>query len=1123
MSLFRSSLLLGGMLVASSTPLFAATISIDPAQPASELSPYLTGACIEDVNHEIYGGLYSQMIFGESFQEPATPLPLVDFTSYGGNWTVQSGQLVVGAGSGPKLIYAPITVTNGETSVDVKFSSDTGGNAGFIVRVTDPAAGADAFVGYEISLAPAGYLVLGRHRQNWEPISQTACSVPLNQWITLRVTMSGSQLEVFVNGSSVVRYADTVHPLAYGSIGLRTWQEDARFRNFSITTNGVSQNIAFTLATNVFGAGVSGMWRPFQGGTATGTFGAELINVFVGSQSQRLTFTGGTGQVGMENEGLNRWGMYFVGGQPYEGVLWARAEVPTQLFVSLESSDGSIILAEQSIQVPANSWQRLAFTLTPAATNYDGRFAIKLKQPGSVVVGYAFLQPGDWGRFAGLPVRKDIANGLVNQGVTVLRYGGSMVNAAQYRWKNMVGPRDQRPPYAGTWYPYSSDGWGIFDFLNFCEAAGILGIPDLNVNESAQDMADFIDYVNGSTNTIWGAKRAADGHPKPYGLQHIELGNEERVDSNYLQKFQSLAQTIWAKDTNIILVVGDFVYSQVITNPFSFSGGASGITTLAPHQSILQLARQYGAEVWFDTHVWTDGPLPDSSLQGTLSYADALDQLAQGAKHKPVVFELNAGNYRQRRALANAVAINALERDGRFPVVTSANCLQPDGQNDNGWDQGLLFLNSSNVWLQPPGYVTRMFANHHQRFSVQSSAAGAALDVAAERSEDSSILVLRVVNGNSASVPVAIQLGAFVPDSPLAAVEQLSADLDAGNSAANPFQVVPALYNWSHGYSNGAVQFNFAANSVTIMQFHGSVKLPQPPNLVHRWSFNGASSLTQLADSVGNVTNGWLHGAAHLDGNGSLILPGSSHNDYAELPRYLLNNYTAVTFEFWVSFGTNPQWGRLLDFGDTNASGSGCYCVDFTPHSGFSPNGINFEASGTDPGSSAIQNVTATPVLDNLGKIHLVLVWDSVGQYLAVYTNGVVMARKDQVTLPISAIRNVHSYLGKSSYANDSCGVATIDEFRIYDSAMTQGQIAASFTAGPDVYLFPGLSISKSGNGSVISWPGFIGGSVQSSPSLGSDASWTTPPQLASPVLSNGLYQLTVPTSNPANFFRLVQ
>ena len=147
---------------------------------------------------------------------------------------------------------------------------------------------------------------------------------------------------------------------------------------------------------------------------------------------------------------------------------------------------------------------------------------------------------------------------------------------------------------------------------------------------------------------------------------------------------------------------GDFSYSQVITNPFSFGGAASGITTLSAQQQILQLANQNNREVWFDVHVWDEGPAVDPSLTGMFSYDNALAQIAGGANYKVVVFELNANNHDQGRALGNALAINAAERDGRLPIVTSANCLQPDGENDNGWDQGLLFLNPSQVWLAAP-------------------------------------------------------------------------------------------------------------------------------------------------------------------------------------------------------------------------------------------------------------------------------------------------------------------------------------------------------------------------------------------------------------------------------------
>ena len=112
------------------------------------------------------------------------------------------------------------------------------------------------------------------------------------------------------------------------------------------------------------------------------------------------------------------------------------------------------------------------------------------------------------------------------------------------------------------------------------------------------------------------------------------------------------------------------------------------------------------------------------------------------------MFEFNAGNHAIRRALANAWRSRRSSATGGIPVVGSANCLQPDGQNDNGWDQGLLFLNPSQVWLQPPGHVTRMFARHYQPRLVQCKVTDATdtLDVNATLSQDGKTLVLQAVN-----------------------------------------------------------------------------------------------------------------------------------------------------------------------------------------------------------------------------------------------------------------------------------------------------------------------------------------------------------------------------------------
>ncbi len=797
-----------------------ASITVNADQVLHTNSPYLTGACIEDVNHEIYGGMDSQMIFGESFAEPAAQLSLKGFKAYEGRWALADDGSVQGVGSnGSKIVRDGSALSVGEVSVDVKLTEATGGNGGLILKVSDAGIGADAFTGYEVSLERPGFLVLGRHRQNWEPIRRLPCDVPVNEWIKLTVRTTAKSFKVIVNGKSMMQFEDTEHPLETGAVGLRIWQHKVSFRNLSIASGASQQKVAFEYdAGNNPSDNVSGMWRPIRQGAVKGSFSLESQGAFSGNQSQQITFASGSGVIGIENQSLNRWGMNFVKGKNYEGYLWARAKSPAEIFVALESTNGSVVYAEKSLKLRAGDWQRLDFDLTPDAADKAGRFAVKLKQPGSVSVGYVFLQPGSWGRFKDLPVRKDVAEGLINQGVTILRYGGSMVNNPEYRWKKMIGPRAQRPSCEGHWYPYSSDGWGIFDFLNLCEAAGIVGIPDLDINESPNDTADFMDYLNGTPDSEWGKKRVADGHPAPYRLKYIELGNEERVDDNYFEKFKAVAEVIWAKDPAIILIVGDFSYHKVITDPFNFTGADSGITTLAGQQRILQLAKQHDREAWFDLHVWTDGPRPDSSLSAMLSYIDAMDKIAEGAKHKVLVFELNANNHSQRRALANALALNAIQRDGRLPITSSANCLQPDGQNDNGWDQGLLFLNQSNVWLQPPGFVTQMISRNYQPLVVKTESADRDVDVSATKSEDGKTLVLQVVNVGEKAATLPLKISGFFPAKPVGQVLTLEGSLDAHNTADNTEAIRPTSVEWKHGLEGGETTVTFPAHSFTVIR-----------------------------------------------------------------------------------------------------------------------------------------------------------------------------------------------------------------------------------------------------------------------------------------------------------------
>lgn len=821
------------LLLAVASSAQEAGLRVDVNTVTNRVTPYMTGACIEDVNHEIYGGIYSQMIFGESFEEPPPTAPPPGFTAYGGMWRVDDGVLYAPAGDGPKLVADSVEVSSGEVSVDLRLPDDAPGNSGMILKVKDPGTGADDFIGYELSVeSHRNVVVLGRHRNNWEHIQDVPFDIPAGEWITLAARVTETGLDVFVNNQLVLSYEDRDHPLTHGGVGLRTWQREAHFRNLRVTTGDQVRTLPFKNPPPQRTDNVSGMWRPLRRGTAEGNFRLPSYTPFAGQQSQCIRFAEGEGEFGIENQGLNRWGMNFVADKPYEGYIWARADEPTEVYVALESADGERVHAERKLPVSAGDWQRLEFQLTPATGDTSGRFAIKLKQPGSVCVGHAFLQPAEWGRFKGLPVRKDVAEGLIAGGFTVLRMGGLMANAPGYRWKNMLGPRDRRPPYKGYWYPYSTNGWGVIEFLDFCEAAGFLAIPDFNMDETPQDMADFVQYVNGSADTPWGRRRAEGGHPEPYGLEFLQLGNEEAVDEEYWQKFKPLAEAIWKEDSQITVIVGDFEYKQPITDPHDFDG-APRIRSLAAHKKILDLAKTHGRKVWFDVHIWNHNPRdPEQPLAALPTVVEWLAKLSPGADFKICVLEENSVNHAVRRAIAHGRTINGLMRMGdQVRIVCAANALQPYQQNDNGWDQGLLFLSPSQVWGQPPYYVTQMIAENYQPLCLKTDVNSPedALDAVALKSEDGRILTLQVVNLEDRPVRTRIEIDGFEHQRPQVKATRLSGELDAVNTPEHPRRIVPQVVD--HGFAadgkeEGVFHTTLPAHSFTILRLDARESTP---------------------------------------------------------------------------------------------------------------------------------------------------------------------------------------------------------------------------------------------------------------------------------------------------------
>lgn len=212
--------------------------------------------------------------------------------------------------------------------------------------------------------------------------------------------------------------------------------------------------------------------------------------------------------------------------------------------------------------------------------------------------------------------------------------------------------------------------------------------------------------------------------------------------------------------------------------------------------------------------------------------------------------------------------------------------------------------------------------------------------------------------------------------------------------------------------------------------------------LIHRYTFD-----VDASDSVGNA-HGTLEGAYIFEGG---VVLESALATYVNLPGGLIDGASAVSIESWASFGDNANWARLFDFGDTNPdTGNGRDYIFFTPHSQPLDNRLGI-ADG-DPGYTSENNAIAPGILDNQGLVHIVCVFEPENDSLRIYLNGELAGYRNGPTIPLSNITNVYSYIGRSLYNADPYVNATVDEFRVYNHAITAYEAAQNFAAGMDNY-----------------------------------------------------------------------
>ena len=307
----------------------------------------------------------------------------------------------------------------------------------------------------------------------------------------------------------------------------------------------------------------------------------------------RLTPAGhGHKSTGLSNEGF--FGVAFRKGETYRFSVWARTPADgkkSKIRVELTdpaSMGETQVMASQTIEIDSKEWKRYTATLTPSATVAKGRLRVFLDSGNGCDLEHISLFPADTWKGHENGLRKDLAQKLADIHPGLLRFpGGCIVEGTdlqtRYQWKNSVGPVENRPLNENRWhytfrhrfFPdyYQSYGLGFFEYFRLAEEIGAEPLPVLSVGLACQyqnndmgahvptdslkpyidDALDLIEFANGPVESEWGKLRADMGHPSPFNLKFIAIGNEQ-WGPEYPERLQHFVKAIRDKYPDIKIV-----------------------------------------------------------------------------------------------------------------------------------------------------------------------------------------------------------------------------------------------------------------------------------------------------------------------------------------------------------------------------------------------------------------------------------------------------------------------------------------------------------------------------------------------------------------------------------------
>ena len=424
---------------------------------------------------------------------------------------------------------------------------------------------------------------------------------------------------------------------------------------------------------------------------------------------------------GMQNDGFD--GISVKAGAKYDFSAFFRNVKgdAKQVRIALVESQGwgkdPKLLAEATINVANNTWQKQQVTLTPTDDCQKAALQILVLTTGDMDIDVVSLMPQD--TYKGHGLRKDLAQALADLHPKFMRFpGGCVVHGGgdgfwdTYRWKTTIGPKETRRGLKNTWGYHQSMGLGYFEYFQFCEDLGMEPVPILPCGVScqgtnggwnmwptqAQDVLpmsemdewvseanDLIEWANGDPATSkWAKMRADAGHPKPFNLKYLGLGNEEKISPEFIERFKYIYNKVTKAHPEIVIVG--------TAGPGSHPGNPD-------YEAGWKLADELGMPI-IDEHYYE----PRDTFMTIRQY----DNYPRDRKTKVYLGEYAAKDKKFIDALAEGLYLLHVERNADVVSMTSYAPLFAR-KNGTQWNPDLIYYDNERPFLTCSYYVQQLF------------------------------------------------------------------------------------------------------------------------------------------------------------------------------------------------------------------------------------------------------------------------------------------------------------------------------------------------------------------------------------------------------------------------------